>query len=110
MAERVVDGLLAGPPARQGGPGHRAVKPDQGKTPAGGEREGGLRHPGHFQSLEREIEDVARVGVGERGPVVVELGEAGDEPAPAEESVLGQVDIVLALQLTGSIGEIRDGD
>ena len=67
------------------------------------------------QGLDARSRTWRGVGVGEQGPIVVEVGEegvqlseVGDEAAPAEEAVLGQVDIVLALELTGGIGEIRD--
>jgi hypothetical protein len=40
----------------------------------------------------------------------VELGEMGDKAAPAEEAVLGQVDVMLALELAGDIGEVRNGN
>ena len=115
MPKRIEEDFLAGPPARQGGPGHRAVKPDQGEATAGREREGGLGHPGPRQGLEGEVQDVARVGVCEWGPVVVEVDERASSSARWATSrrglktVLGQVDVVLARELPDDVAEVQPG-
>ena len=68
-----------------------------------------------LEGLERQAQHMLRMSIGVLGLVVVqvdeqgiELGEPADQPAMAEEAVLGQVDVGFARELPGRIGKVGD--
>lgn len=115
MSEGAAERQLAGAPARQGGPRHGPVQPDQGQAAPGGDREAGRRDARLIQGVKGQLEHMARVAAGVLGAVEVEvdeqgveLGQAGDQPARTEEAVLGEVDVGNAGELAHGVGQILD--
>ena len=91
------------------------MQPDQRQAPAGSDGETRGRNARQLEGLDGQTQDMLRMGLGMVGLVVVqvdeqgvELGELADQPPAAEEAVLGQIDVGLALQLPHHIAEIGD--